>query len=114
MENELEHLIVNHIVVEDEYIVVGATNDARWNHDLSMGMDGVDAKTIVNANLIDEEKNYCFSEQAVFHAAPGDPIRELSMSYLVELFEIAWVIKNEKLDKKCAEERYLGKVLIKN
>ncbi|NOQ74919.1 MAG: hypothetical protein GQ574_23090 [Crocinitomix sp.] len=45
---------------------------------------------------------------------PGDPTRQVAMSYVLELFEIAWRIKNEKLDLKAARAKYFGQEITGN
>ena len=103
------HLVVNYIRVEDNVILVGATDNLRWKRDTEEGMSGADAKTIVYVSLKDNGAGYAVSEEVGFHSSPGDSTRPLAMSYLLEMFEIAWSIKNEKLNCSRAMERFFGK-----
>ncbi|HTF02421.1 MAG TPA: hypothetical protein VK826_00285 [Bacteroidia bacterium] len=113
MNDEITHLVVNGINIEDNVIHVGATDNLRWKWDTEEGMSGTDAKTIVYVTLTDNGKEYSVSERAGFHCSPGDPTRVLAMSNLFELFEIAWIIKNENLEYKNARERFFGKIINK-
>lgn len=108
MDHPLTHLIINSINIEDNLILVGATDNERWRWDTEEGMSGVDAKTIVYVTLTDNGKGYAVSEEAGFHASPGDPVRKLAMSFLPELFEVAWAIKKEKLDLQDARKKFFG------
>lgn len=109
MDEEITHLVINWISIEDNVILVGATDNERWRWDTEEGMSGVDAKTIVYVTLTDNGEGYSVSEEAGFHSSPEDPTRIIAMLYLIELFEIAWSIKNNKLDYKDAQEKYFGK-----
>ena len=113
MDKQITHLVVNYINIEDNVILVSATDNERWRWDTEDGMSGADTKTIVYVTLTDNGKGYSVSEEAGFHSTTGDPTRVVAMSYLMELFEIAWSIKNEKLNYKDAEERYFGKKINK-
>ena len=113
MGKQITHLVVNWINIEDNIILVGATDSERWRWDTEEGMSGADAKTIVYVTLTDNGKGISISEEAGFHCSPGDPTRTLAMTSLVELFEIAWMIKNENLDLQTAREKYFGKEINK-
>ena len=76
-------------------------------------MSGADAKTIVYVTLTHNGKGVSVSEEAGFHCSPGDPTRVVAMSNIFELFEIAWLIKDENLDYSDAWERFFGKIINK-
>jgi len=104
-----EYLIINYIEVEDELVLVGATDNERWNWDKEDGMSGADAKTIVWVTLKGRlESKVAISEEARFHCSPGDPVRKIAMKYVSELFDVAWKIRKEMLSKKAAQEVYFG------
>ncbi|MEM9983067.1 MAG: hypothetical protein AAF734_11265 [Bacteroidota bacterium] len=113
MGNPITHLVVNYVRVEENMIHVGATDNERWRWDTEEGESGADAKTIVFVTLTDQGKGYTVAEEAGFRCAPGDPTRVVAMSYLLELFEMAWYIKNNHLDDQAAREKYFGSVLNK-
>ena len=114
MKDHISHLVVNYLKIEDDIILVGATDNLRWKWDIEEEMSGDDSKTIVYVTLIDNGNQFSISEEAGFHSLPGDPTRPLAMSHLFELFEIAWIIKNENLKYIDARERFFGKVISKN
>ena len=109
MDGQITHLVVNWIKIENNVILVGATDNERWKWDTEVGMSGVDAKTILDVTLTDNGKGFSISEKAGFHCSPGDPTRIVAMTSLVGLFDIAWIIKNENLDLKTAIEKFFGK-----
>ncbi|WP_215226698.1 hypothetical protein [Echinicola shivajiensis] len=74
MYGQITHLVVNWINIEDNVILVGATDNERWRWDIEEGMSGVDAKTIVYVTLTDNGKGVSISEEAGFHCSPGDPM----------------------------------------
>ncbi|GAA3642747.1 hypothetical protein [Flavivirga jejuensis] len=114
IDRPITHLVINEIGIEEEEILVGATDNERWRWDMEDEVEtGANSKTIVYVTLTDNGKGYAVSENAGFHASPGDPTREVAMSNLVELFEIAWSIKNDNLDYKDAREKYFGKKIKK-
>jgi len=98
-------LVINAIDFEKHHISVGATDYQRWIHDIKMEMSGADAKTIVYVSLAKNGK----SENATFHSLPGSVTREVAMSRLMELFDIAWAIKKKKLTEEDARILYFGK-----
>jgi hypothetical protein len=114
MEEPLTHLVVNWIDVSNEVILVGATDNQRWQWDTDAGMSGADAKSIVWVTLTDHGKGYAASEEAHFFCYPGDPTRSLAMANLMGLFEIAWTIRNEKTQDMAAREKFFGKIIMGN
>lgn len=108
MENQSTHLFINWILVEPKEILVGATDNDRWEWDTKAGDSGADAKTIVYVTITEHGKKYAPSENAGFHCSPGDPDRPLAMAYIADLFDIAWEIRNQKLDWEEARKRYFG------
>ncbi|BDS10016.1 hypothetical protein [Aureispira anguillae] len=109
MDKSITHLVINWINIEDNVILVGATDNQRWESDIEIGMSGVDSKTIVYVTLTDHGKGISISEKAEFHCSPGDPTRTLAMSHLIKLYEIAWMIKNKNLDLQTALNSFWGK-----
>lgn len=109
MSEQITHLIINWINIEDKVILVGATDNQRWQWDTEIGMSGADAKTIVYVTLTDNGKGIAISEEAGFFCSPGDPTRVIAMSHLGALFDIAWHIKNENFDFDSARKKYFGK-----
>ena len=109
MEDALTHLVVNWIDIEDDFILVGATDNLRWQWEKEEGVSGADAKSIVCVSLTEEGKGRAVLEKADFYAGPGDLSRSLAMSCLEELFEIAWLIKKDSLSYERARETFFGK-----
>ena len=44
-------LVINYLVVEKELVLVGATDNQRWDWDTKEGYSGADAKTLVLVTL---------------------------------------------------------------
>lgn len=109
MSESLTHLVVNWIDIDKNVILVGATDNLRWKWDTEIGMSGHDAKTIAIVTLTDNGKGYAVSERAEFFCSMEEPTRFLAMSNLTGLFEIAWIIKKEKLTYDMARDRFFGK-----
>jgi hypothetical protein len=104
-----KHLVINYIEVDNELVLVGATDNERWRWDTEDGMSGADAKTIVWVTLNGLLKSHiAICEEATFHCYPGDPVRRIAMEHISELFDIAWKIRNEYLNEKAAKEIYWG------
>ncbi len=112
MSEQITHLIINWIKVEENEIWVGATDNMRWQHDMEIEISGFDAKTIVYVILRDDGRRISKTEEAGFHCLPGDPTRILAMKGLTELFDTAWVIMDENLDYKDAVERFFGQKIL--
>ncbi len=111
---DLTHLVVNWIdMTDDKIILVGATDNLSWGYDIEDGFSGSDARTIVCATITDNGKGIANDEKALFYCLPGDHTRALAMSFLEQLFEMAWVIKNENLSYEDARARYFGKIVKK-
>lgn len=109
IEGKITHLVINYIIVEEELVLVGATDNERWRWDKEEGMSGVDAKTIVGVTLTGKlNSGLAIKEEADFSCSPGDPTRTLAMSHIEELFSIAWEIKNCALDMNSARKKYFG------
>ena len=102
------HLMINWINIEDDVILVGATDNLRWQWEVEDGNSGSDAASIVYVTLTDKGKGRATEEKAGFHAWPGDQSRRLAMTYLYELFDVAWQIKNHALLFEQAFEQYFG------
>lgn len=113
MDEQTQYIVVNWINIKDNVILVGATDNERWNWDTLEGMSGADAKTIVCVTLTDNGEQFSISEEASFHCSPGDATRTVAMSHLAELFEIAWDIKTENLNFQAAQKKYFGKKIKK-
>ena len=108
---KITHLIINYIKVENNLVLVGATDNERWRSDTEKGMSGADAKTIVDVTLTDNGKEYTISEDAHFQCLPGDPTRDVAITNLIQLFNVAWKIKNEKLNVREARKKFFGKAI---
>ena len=106
--NEAEHLIINHVIVNEKEIVVGATNSERWRWDKDEGLSGVDARTIVWVTLTDNGPHYVVSETVGLFCTREDPLRPLALSGINALFEIAWKIKDQQLTMQQAREAFFG------
>ena len=103
-----EYLVINWISIERYEILVGATDNFRWDMEIEDGATGGDARSCVWVKLVDPGKGWATQEQAEFLCAPGDPDRKLAMSHLYELFEIAWKIQQDELDYDEAVEQFFG------
>lgn len=117
MDKPITHLVIHDLRVAEDEIVVGATDNERWRWDIENGDSGADAKTLVYVLLVhtgySNDGRDFYTEKAGFHCQPGDPTREIAMTHLLELFEVAWSIANEKLDIEMARKRYFGKPVVK-
>jgi len=102
------HLVINWLYVENNEILVGATDNDRWEHDTADGMSGADATTIVLVTLHFKRK-LAAVETAKLHCWPGDANRELAISKIQNLFDIAWKIKDNKMTHEDAREKFFGK-----
>lgn len=111
MEEQLTHLVVNWIEVDDKIILVGATDNESWKWETELGMSGADARSFVLVTLTDNGRRIATSEQASFFCHPGDPVRSLAMSNISSLFEVAWAIKNENMEEDNAREKFFGKII---
>ncbi|MCG8574518.1 MAG: hypothetical protein MI810_06485 [Flavobacteriales bacterium] len=105
---EKPFLIINYIDFRENELIVGATNNERWEWDREEGMSGVDAKTIVMTILENYPDTNGIGEKVLFFCRPGDEFRQLAMTRIHEMFEIAWEIKNEKLSQDEARDKYFG------
>lgn len=109
---EATHLVINYIIIEEELVLVGATDNLRWQWDTEDGFSGADAKTIVMTMLKGRPgTGWALQEEAAFYCSPGDPIRPLGLGFLEELFEIAWEILKAGHSQEAARERYFGKAI---
>ncbi len=108
MQYAITHLVVNWIDVENNTILVGATDNERWRWDTEEGASGSDAKTLITVTLTEQSKGFSTLETANFYCPPGDATRSMAMMYIEELFEIAWDIKNKNLDFTEAHKKYFG------
>lgn len=111
MQNAITHLVINWIAINDNSILVGATDNERWQWDTEEGASGADAKTLVTVTLTQQNKGFSTLETANFYCPPGDITRSVVMLYIEELFRIAWAIKNKNLDFTEAHKIYFGKAL---
>lgn len=102
------NLVVNWIEIEQNKVTVGVTDSERWKHDIEMGMSGVDAKSIGIVELEDTGLGYSTTERIYLICPPGDEHRELVISKISEVTEIAWQIKNNKLTFDSAREDFFG------
>jgi len=64
--DRITHLVINWISIDDNVILVGATDNLRWKWDTEVGMSGVDAKTIVYVTLTDNGPGYSISEDGFY------------------------------------------------
>jgi len=104
-----KYLVINYIVVEPELVLVGATDNQRWDWDTQDGYSGADAKTLVTVTLKGSlDSKYAIQEEAQFYCALGDPLRKLAMAYVYELFDIAWKIKKARLEETATQGQYIG------
>ena len=100
-------MIIHGIEIEDNEILVGATTQGRWDDDRADGMNGADAKSLVWVTLKDNGPGWAVTEAAGFHCK-GDPDRTQAMLAIKGLLEVAWIIKNEGLDRDTAIDQFFG------
>ncbi|RZN82977.1 MAG: hypothetical protein EVB11_06475 [Winogradskyella sp.] len=111
MEEQASHMVVNWLYVENQEILVGVTDNDRWEMDTADGMSGADAATLAFVTINDDGKTAPV-EKAGFHCWPGNIDRKLAMSSIYELFEIAWEIKNNNMEHEEAREKFFGKAIL--
>ena len=104
---EKPYLIVNDIWIEQKEVIVGATDNQRWDWDINDGKTGADAKTLVFVRLELTETGYVL-EKAGFHCSREDSLRALAMSKVERLLDIAWDIYESKWDNIKARDVYFG------
>jgi hypothetical protein len=105
---EQEWLLVNDIRFEENTMLVGATNRERWTWEQELGQSGVDAATLVCVILTDHGPGYAVSEEVALHCHRSDPLRRLVLEAIGPLFEIAWKIKDDRLDREHARNVFFG------
>lgn len=103
-----KYLIINYIFINEQETTVGATDCERWTWDREDGDSGVNARTSVWVTLEDKGKPWATTEKIGLFCSPGDPWRELSITHIADLLEIAWEIKKQNLDRSTAQEKYFG------
>ena len=106
-----EHLVVNQVVVGEQEVIVGATHGARWKWEVDDGQSGADARTIVCVSLKNSGDSGAVSESAGLFCNREDALRPLAISGIAALFEVAWAIKEQRLDTGAARRRYFGYVI---
>ncbi len=105
----MRHLIINWINVEEKEIIVGATDSFRWADERSTGKhSGADAKTHVWVTITENQGRSAPTEEVGLFAGRTEDIYELALSGIPELCEIAWEIKTQGLDMRQAKEKYFG------
>lgn len=108
----MRHLIINSIQVNEQEIIVGATDSFRWADERSTGThSGVDAKTHVWVTITKNQGRSAPTEEVGLFAGRTEDIYELALSGIAELCEIAWEIKTQGLDMGQAKEKYFGYAL---
>lgn len=112
VDQEPERLVVNSILVSHKEITVGATNRERWDWDITAGLSGADARTIVWVTLTDNGPNYVVSENAGLFCVRPDPLRTLALGGIGDLLEIAWMIREQNLDDQQARTAFFGRELV--
>jgi len=105
---EERYLIINSITVDDKEICVGATDSERWGWDVSEGYSGADARTMVWIILKDNGPGYVVSESVGFFCHREDPLRAIAYEGIPELFDVAWNIREKKINEKEARKAYFG------
>lgn len=101
------YLVVNYIRVEENKIIIGATDNERYQWDIDDGESGADAKTIIMVTLEIDDDGYT-AEKAELFCDRSDGLRLLVIEKIENLFTIAWDIYDKKLDKKHARDNYFA------
>ncbi|MAZ27318.1 MAG: hypothetical protein CL868_09610 [Cytophagaceae bacterium] len=106
------YLVVNYFDIEDNKVLVGATDDDRWNYELEDGASGGDARTFIMVELIVDPRGRAATlENVKIFSSPGDMVRPLAFKYVSRLADTAWEILNKKLDYDKAREIYFGMII---
>lgn len=104
---------INHIIVEDQVVHIGATNEQRWQWELEDGYNGSEAKTLVTFTLdfSGGHKNVAPNETVQFFTFPSDHLRKSCYGVVGALAEVVWAIYDAKMDEKEAKFNFFGKHL---
>jgi len=90
-------------------ITVGATDEDRWNEEIRLGGNGVDASTLAMFTVTHfQDKDWADTEVVEILALPGNPHREEVFSILPGLATIAYRILEEGLTEEQAYKTFLG------
>jgi hypothetical protein len=102
------HLVINDIRIDQEQILVGATDSERWQWDTENGHSGADSKTLLA--VIVGNKNVGYNgESVIIHCDRTETIlRPLVLAGIGDLFEIAWQIQEQKMTFEQADEKFFG------
>ncbi len=114
MKDEKPFLVINSLSVNEEEIMVGCTDNKRWESDLKRGDSGADAYTFVYVVKRKNEKGDFISlDEIGIHLHPTDSLRNLAIEAIPKLLEIIWEIINQKMDFEQADARYFGMSILK-
>ena len=110
-------MIINYIKIDQteiaHTITIGVTDKERWDLDINQDFNGADTKTLISVTLEDRGRPWAISEKAGWFVSKTDPIRKLTLSILPELIDLAWEIKDQKLNEIEAKKKYFGIYLYK-
>jgi len=89
-------------------ISVASTYIERWiGHTNKSDVEFVaNARTLVLITL--KGTGNAIEETVQLFCPPSDPWRELSVNRMADLFEIAWIIKNQHLNRKIVFKKFFG------
>lgn len=104
------YLVVNYVRVEENKIIIGATDNERWQWDIEDGESGADAKTIIMVTLETDDGGYT-AEKVELFCDRCEGLRILVMEKIENLFTIAWDIHDKKFGKKEARDNYFAYVI---
>lgn len=106
---EVTHLIINYLQVEPGHVLVGATDNQRWQWETEIGDSGGAAFTFVWVMLEgDLDSNIALQETAHFHGGRDFPLKKLAINCVHEMLEIAWKIMEAKWSESEAYDQYFG------
>jgi hypothetical protein len=104
-------MIIHDIRFDGAEILVGVTDEQRWEWEIKDGASGADAKTLVYVLLTDHGPGHAVSEQVGLHLSRGDPLRSAAIAAIPALLEIAWRIKDKGWNEATARSQLFGEAL---
>lgn len=100
--------VVHDIRVDEQMVLVGATDSRHWAWEREDGASGSDAKTLVSVSLRGDGSGWATSESAQIFCSRSDPLRGAALAIIAPLFEIAWQIKDAELSDAQAVAAFHG------
>lgn len=123
----ITHFVINYIDIEDiskheqlipdGRIIVGVTDNVRWENAIKIGDSGINELTWMQAIITEngtQEQRYSSSKSIDFYSYhPDGPIHALMHQYITQLLQVAHQIREAQLTQAQARNAYFGYKLSK-